>query len=251
VRRLASAALLGAAAAGHLFACAPPSSPLPPSPPCPVASASAAPCAGREPAAYLPLPALSVSASLPDPLSLPERPERAGEAYTVWGLKKALRAPGGAGRLRDVDVTVEGYVASTNFDEAPPCALHPIERPDPPGCVGPVPSFSLADSVDDERFRLAVMGFASSWANLFTASARAGRKAPYLDSQWGRVILDPLPARGAKMRVTGRASRSFPLASGGVETRAGGVVAYLSAIYLVPPPAGAPLGPKRRGAEGR
>lgn len=243
------AALLSVAAVlAALAACEPP--PVPAAP-CPVASASApAPCEKRVAAAYVPLPALSVSAALPEPLALPDRPERAGEAYTVWGLKKALRAPGGEGKLRDVDVTVEGYVVGTNFEDAPPCALHRTGKADPPGCVAPVPAFSLADGLEDAHFHLKVMGFASNWANVFTASNRASHKQPYLDGQWGRAVPDPLPAKGARMRVTGRVSRVFTMSEGGVESDPGGILTYQEATYLAPPPAKATLGQKK-GAKGR
>jgi hypothetical protein len=216
-------------------------------------AASADPCGRRASPAYVPLAAPTVSASLPELPALPDRPEREGDAYTVWGIKKALRAPGGESKLAALDVVVVGHVVSTNFAEAPACALHLAGKADPPGCSAPVPSFYLADDPADPRWRIKVMGFASSWASMFTARKRekAGGARPYIDAIWGRTVPRPLPSKGAKMRIVGHVSRSFTMSSSGVESNPGGVVTYSSGSYLSQARDPAVLGSPAAGRNGR
>jgi hypothetical protein len=229
-------------------ACRPPESPIAPVVIVPPPTASSAPCEPRAAEAYRPLPAASVSAAfVPDLTASLTRPERVGEDFTVWGLKKALRLPGGAGRLAGRDVAVVGLVVATNFAEAPACALHAVGHGDPPGCNSPIPAFFLADEAGETHYRLKVMGFAANWATMFSAAAhdKAHRPGDFRDPRWDRPVPLPLPAPGARLRVVGRMGTAFELDSSGTEVYPAGVLTFRESRQLAPGPVPAVLGQRR------
>jgi hypothetical protein len=188
-----------------------------------------------------------VTATLPPPPALPERPERVGEDFTVWGIKKALRSPGGIEQLKGREVTVVGVVVATNFAAAPACALHPIGRADPEGCLAPVPAFFLADEPGETRYRLKVIGFASRWSTLVAAEARekARQQGPFADPLWARPVPLPLPAPGARVKVRGTMGFIFRPSPSVGEFDASGLFTYRESWLLGPAPQPAVLGTRR------
>jgi len=149
---------------------------------------------------------------------------RVGDAYTVFGAVHALHSRFGAADLQR-DVTIEGYIVDTNLDRAPKCALHKTGIADPFGCRSEIPTFTIADESDDRSdMKIRVMGWASDFSNVFEAYVKykslavvVAPSAPYIDTIWKVAVPYPLPAVGAKVRVTGRYASSFTLDSSGIE----------------------------------
>jgi len=123
--------------------------------------------------------------------------------------------------LGDKPITIEGYIVDTNLAQAPACAVHKGGKADPEDCKAPVPTFWLADSKDAPRTEaIQVMGFASNYAQIFDAIKEfdeKGEKAEVSDTFWGKPIPNPLPAKGAKVRVNGTYSTTFTGASTGAQ----------------------------------
>lgn len=190
---------------------------------------------------YRPHPAWSGRPSaLADPPSLPDLPQRVGGAFTVYGAVRAL------GRIDQSElarpVTIVGYIVDTNLGRAPRCALHRTGVADPPHCVTEIPTFSIADTKGAPAAspRIRVMGWASNFANVFEASRTRG---PYADELWGVQVPNPLPAVGAKVKVTGRYGVNFSRASSGiVSDPARGILTADRVETLEPAPAPAKLG---------
>ena len=189
---------------------------------------------------YAPSTASIEASHVPDAPVLPERPLERDGAFTVWGAQRRFRARPAA----DETISVIGYVVKTNFRDAPPCALAPVDKRLPADCRPPTPTLWLGDAADQAGGLLPVKGFASSFANLLAAlkPGRARPTAPTIDSPWGRPVPRPLPARGAKMRVTGVMAKTFTLSSDGAELYPAGVLTYASGEYLEPPSEPAKLG---------
>jgi CheY-like chemotaxis protein len=104
---------------------------------------------GREEIKYEPVPAVSGSkASLPAVPNVPQRPEKDGDAYTVWGASYALRNRVHTKEVADQELKVVGYIVKTNLMDAPECAVHKGGKADPDGCRPAVPTFWIADSKD-------------------------------------------------------------------------------------------------------
>lgn len=192
--------------------------------------------------AYTPIPSPTTDARIPEPPPLSPVPERQGDAFTVRGIKRLLRDPEEGSRLAE-QVTVVGYVVSTNFAKAPKCSLHPAGRPDPAGCVSPLPEFEIADTLDG-KLRLRVMGFASNFPRLVTAQQREKQKqqGPLIDDFWAVPVPSPLPAPGARVRVRGVVGQSFARSASGLVIDSRGILTYDALTYLEPPPTPAVLG---------
>jgi hypothetical protein len=176
---------------------------------------------GKEDVKYQPRPAPKVQASLPAVPNVPQTPIKRGDVYTVWGAGYSLRSRVLHKTLGDKPLTVEGYISDTNFMQAPPCAVHKGGKADPEDCKPPIPTFWLGDTKDAPRNEsIQVMGFASNYAQLFDAIKEfdeKGEKAEANDTFWGKPIPNPLPAKGAKVRVTGPFSTTFVGASTGAQ----------------------------------
>jgi tetratricopeptide (TPR) repeat protein len=165
-----------------------------------------------------PVPLLAV---MPTP-KLEMQPQRAGEAFTVWGAAYALRSRQHRGEVTDKPIAITGYVVKTNLGQAPRCAVHRGGIADPENCRAEIPAFWLGDSVDaPETDCIKVMGFASNYAQLFDAIRQADSSKPdepYPDTFWGQTIPNPLPAAGAKLTVRGNYGLTFAKASSGAES---------------------------------
>ena len=182
--------------------------------------ASVAAC-GREDVKYKARPAPKSQISLPAVPNVPQTPIKRGDVYTVWGASYSLRSRVLHKDIEGKPLTLEGYIVDTNLAEAPECAVHKGGKADPENCKPPVPTFWLADEKNASRKdSIRVMGWASNYAQLFDAIKEIdekGDKADPKDTFWGKDIPKPIPAKGAKVRVTGPYSTTFTGASTGAE----------------------------------
>lgn len=182
--------------------------------------ASAAAC-GREEVKYKPRPAPKTQISLPAVPNVPQTPIKRGDVYTVWGASYSLRSRVLHKDIADKPLTLEGYIVDTNLMEAPECAVHKGGKADPENCKPAVPTFWLGDDKNaSKKDSIRVMGWASNYAQIFDAIKEIdekGDKAEPKDTFWGKDIPKPLPAKGAKVRVTGPYSTTFTGASTGAE----------------------------------
>ena len=181
--------------------------------------ASVAAC-GREEVKYKPRPAPKTQITLPAVPNVPQTPIKRGDVYTVWGASYSLRSRVLHKDIADKPLTLEGYIVDTNLMEAPECAVHKGGKADPENCKPAVPTFWLGDDKTAARKDcIRVMGWASNYAQIFDAIEidEKGDKAEPKDTFWGKDIPKPLPAKGAKVRVTGPYSTTFTGASTGAE----------------------------------
>jgi len=199
---------------------------------------------GREEPKYEPVPAVSgVSASLPPVPSVPAKPIKDGDAYTVWGASYHQRNRVHTKSVTDQTLTVVGFIVKTNLSEAPECAVHETGKGDPEDCKPPIPTFWIGDTKDaPEDETMKVMGWASNFANIYSAieefdKLKADEKPEeaIMDNTWGVELPYPLPAKGAKIKVKGQYSTGFTLASSGVVADPiMGIMTYKEMEYVSP-----------------
>lgn len=211
-----------------------------------VAAISLVGCGDKE-IPYTPKPAPSgLKASLPPVPNVPQKPVKAGDAYTVWGASYYLRSRVHHKDVADKKLSITGYIIKTNLPEAPACAVHKTGKADPEGCNAPVPTFWIADSKDaTEKDSIKVMGWASNFAQIFDAinaykkaeKAKKDEKPEAVqDELWSVPLPYPLPVKGAKVTVTGNYSTTFTKASS--STAADpimGILTYEKLDYVEPP----------------
>lgn len=196
-------------------------------------------CGPEEPK-YEPVPAVSgISVNLPDVPTVPDKPVKDGDAYTVWGASYHMRNRVHEKEVVDQKITIVGYITKTNLPDAPECAVHETGKADPEDCKPPIPTFWIGDSKDaPENETMKVMGWASNFANIYSAieefdKLKEDEKPEYSDATWGVPLPYPLPVKGAKVKVEGTYSTSFSLASSGiVADPIMGVMTYKSMEYL-------------------
>lgn len=161
-------------------------------------------------------------AALPPPPRLPQKPKKDGDAYTVFGLVHDIHNKVHAPEVKNKKVTVVGFITKTNMvpctDDAkaveencvPKCAVpEDIKKGTEADCKAPAPTFWIADAVDEKKEAIAVMGWASNFAGIKGAieemdketSIEKAAEVKFMDQQ-GRVIPNPLPAVGAKVKIT-------------------------------------------------
>lgn len=198
---------------------------------------------GPEEVKYEPVPAVSgISVALPPVPTIQEKPIKDGDAYTVWGASYHMRNRVHEKEVVDQKLTLVGYITKTNLAEAPECAVHKTGEADPEDCKPPIPTFWIGDSKDaPDGETMKVMGWASNYANIYTAieeydKAKEDEPAEYMDNTWGVTLPNPLPVKGAKVKVSGTYSTSFTLSSSGiVSDPIMGVMTYKSIEYLEKP----------------
>lgn len=177
-------------------------------------------CGGDE-VKYEPRPAPSgVKAELPPMPNVPQKPVKAGDAYTVWGVSYTLRSRVHRKEVNGKKLSITGYITKTNLEKAPECAVHEGGKADPEGCNAPVPAFWIGDTKDaPESDTIKVMGWASNFAQIYDAIKEYDKKedAEHLDTFWGIKLPNPLPAPGAKVTIKGDYSTTFTRASTGTE----------------------------------
>lgn len=192
---------------------------------------------GKEAPKYEPKPAVSgLSVQLPPVPTVPAKPTKDGDAYTVWGASYALRNRVHQKEVEDQKISIVGYIVKSNITEAPECAVHKGGTADPEGCKAPVPTFWIADEKGaDLKDAMKVMGWASNFANVFDAIKEYDTKedAEHADTTWGVTLPKPLPAVGAKVKIEGNYSTNFTMASAGAEADPiMGILTYGKIEYL-------------------
>lgn len=209
-------------------------------------------CGGEE-VKYEPVPAVSgVKANLPAVPNLAKKPIKNGDAYTVWGASYYLRNRVHRNEVVEKKITIKGYITKTNLEDAPECAVHKGGKADPEGCVAPIPAFWIGDTKDaPEADSIKVMGWASNFAQIYDAIQtfdKGKEDEEHMDTFWGINIPKPLPAKGAKVAVTGNYSTTFTGSSVGTEADPiQGLMAYQSITVEEPAPELATLpGVKRK-----
>jgi hypothetical protein len=195
---------------------------------------------GKDELKYEPKPAVTgITVALPPVPTVPQKPIKDGDAYTVWGASYYLRNRVHEKEVADQKLTVVGYIVKTNLSEAPECAVHAAGKADPDGCKAAVPTFWIADSKDaDLKESMKVMGWASNYAQIYEAIKEfdTGKEdAAYSDQTWGMALPNPLPEKGAKVKVEGTYSVNFTMASAGAEADPiMGILTYGKVDYLEP-----------------
>lgn len=190
---------------------------------------------------YVPQPAYSgKKASMPAVPTLPQKPIKVGDAYTVWGLQHHLRSRVHNPDVANKDVTVVGYIVKTNLAEAPKCAVHKTGKGDKDDCKAPVPAFWIADEKGDDKNAIKVMGWASNFANIYDAIEKYSvktNKDVVKDEFWGGEIPNPIPNVGAKVQLAATYGVGFSKSTQGVETDPiRGLLTFSKMTYLEPPP---------------
>ncbi len=210
-------------------------------------------CGGDE-QPYKAAPAWSgKKANLPAPPTLPSTPVKTGDAYTIYGAIHHLRSRIHEKEVNGKEITITGYIVDSNIPTAPLCAVHPAGKKDPDDCKDiPIPSFAIADAkgADPKTPRIRVLGWASNFANVFEADKKYKnlKEAPkelYKDELWAVDVPFPLPANGAKVKVTGKYGYTFAKSSAGlVSEPLTGVLTYTKIEIVEPAPEPAAL-PKK------
>ena len=210
-------------------------------------SCAAGPEATKHQVANMSIPSAPEStAAEPPPPRAPARRKKIDDGtYTVWGALSAFQSPAERADVDGKQITVEGYIVATNLAEAPRCAVHKTGEADPEGCSAPLPELWLADSPDAPTSEaLCVLGWASNYANVFDAirKQKAVQPEEHVDAIWGVTLPNPLPARGAKVRVVATYGATFRMSSSGiVAAPEKGLLTYKSMQTLEPAPEPATL----------
>ena len=191
--------------------------------------------------------------SLPTPPTLTAAPIKVGDAYTIAGASHQLRS-----RLHEKDVTkanitIQGYIVEENISDAPKCAIHKVGKKDPDDCppagAAPIeiPSFWIADEkgAGKDKPRIRVLGWAKNYATVFEAmekyrtikEIKDPAKDMFHDDVWNVDVPFPLPAVGARVKVTGKYGFVFSKASTGlVSDPINGVMTLEKAEVVEPAP---------------
>jgi hypothetical protein len=186
-----------------------------------VAVALGASACSRDEVKYEPRqPHKGAKVDLPPVPNVPQKPLKQGDAYTVWGASYSLRSPVHRKDVADKKISITGYITKTNLVDAPECAVHKGGKADPEGCKAPIPAFWIGDSKDaSDKDSIKVMGWASNFAQVYDAIEEFDKKADaeHSDTFWGVKTPNPLPAKGAKVTITGKYSTVFSGSSTGAE----------------------------------
>ena len=202
---------------------------------------------GKEEVKYKPRKASGgVKANLPPVPNVPQKPIKAGDAYTVWGASYTLRSRVKRKEVAGKKISLTGYITKTNLPEAPECAVHKGGEADPDDCKAPVPAFWLGDTKDaKEADTIKVMGWASNFAQIYDTIKEIEKKkedAEHHDTFWGVKTPIPLPGKGAKVTVKGPYSTTFTRSSTGTEADPiMGIMTLDTITYHEPPPEEATL----------
>lgn len=207
------------------------------------------PGCGNNEDAYKPLPAYSgKKANLPAVPTLPSTPIKQGDAFTVYGAVHHLNSSIHGAEVTSKDISIVGWIVDSNMATVDKCAIHPTGKKDPEGCITPIPSFSLADTKegksDAKLPKIRVLGWASNFANVFDALDKyknlkepPTEKQVVTDELWAVPIPFPLPAVGAKVKVTGKYGVNFGKSSAGIESDPmNGIMTYDKIEVLEPAP---------------
>lgn len=177
---------------------------------------------------------------------MPDAPARDGDVFSVAAAVHAFRSAAESEELARGPITIEGFIIDTNLGRAPKCALLRRGVPSPPNCKAELPTFLLGErrgQMPDVEKRIRVIGWASSFSEVLTAEQGAASGKKTSDDRWGVEIPIPLPAVGAKVRVTGRYGAEFSKSAHEIVLDPFyGIVTYESMQVLEPAPKPAKLG---------
>ncbi|HVJ91634.1 MAG TPA: hypothetical protein VM580_17650 [Labilithrix sp.] len=189
--------------------------------------------------------------SLPAPPTLSSAPLKVGEAYTIHGASHHLRSRIHEKDVTKANITIQGYIVEENISDAPKCALHKVGKKDPDDCPPAgqppieIPSFWIADEKDagKDKPRIRVLGWAKNYATVFEAMEKYKHirefkeKDAYKDELWSVDVPYPLPAVGAKVKITGKYGFVFSKSSTGlVSDPVNGVMTYEKMEVIEPAP---------------
>ena len=211
------------------------------------------PACGNNDDPYKPIPAFSGrKASLPTVPSLPTDKIKDGDAFTIYGAYHHLNSSIHNPDVTAKDITLIGWIVDSNMATVDKCAIHKTGKKDPDGCVTAIPYFTLSDKKDGKSDtkapKIRVLGWASNFANIFDAlekykNLKEPPKELYKDELWAMDIPVPLPAVGARVKVTGKYGVNFGKSSAGIEADpVYGIMTYDKIEYLeqAPEPASFP-----------
>lgn len=203
---------------------------------------------------YKPAPAWSGrTPTLPTPPQINQAPVKVGDAYTVAGASHHLRSRMHSAEVTKNPISITGYIVEENFTTAPSCAIHKVGKKDPDDCPPAgappieIPSFYIADTKNagKDAPRIRVLGFAKNVATVYEAMEKYKNlkeikdpaKDLYKDDIWSVDVPYPLPAVGAKVKVTGKYGFTFAKSSTGlVSDPVNGVITYEKVETLEPAP---------------
>lgn len=201
---------------------------------------------------YKPAPAWSGRApTLPTPPAINQAPVKVGDAYTVAGASHHLRSRMHSAEVTKNPITITGYIVEESFTTAPSCAIHKVGKKDPDDCPPAgappieIPSFYISDTKTPAKDapKIRVLGFAKNVATVYEAMEKYKNlkeikdpaKDLYKDDIWSVDVPFPLPAVGAKVKVTGKYGFTFAKSSTGlVSDPVNGVVTYEKMETLEP-----------------
>lgn len=196
------------------------------------------------------------AAEIPAPPTLPQKKKKEGDAYTIYGAVHDLHSKVHREEVNGKKISLIGYIVKTNMIEckddakaveegcAPKCSIHKEGKEDPADCKAPVPTFWIADGKDEKTELVQVMGWASNFAGIYSAIEELD-KAANLEKQkevkfsdsFGKLIPNPIPNTGAKVKITGTYGMTYTGSSTGTATNPRyGIMAVESIEYLEPPP---------------
>jgi len=182
---------------------------------------------------YTPLPAWSGKrANLPAPPTLPSTPMKTGDGYTIYGAVHQLRSLMHNKDVTAQPITIVGYIVDSNIPRAPDCAIHKTGKADPEGCSPEVPSFWIADEKGNTKGpKVRAVGWARNFAVIYDAmkeykKVKPGEqpKEPVTDDMLNVPLPFPLPAVGAKVKLTGSYNVAKTVVSDMVSEPSGGVI---------------------------
>lgn len=195
------------------------------------------------------------AAEIPAPPTLPQKKKKEGDAYTIYGAVHDLHSKVHRDEVNGKKISLIGYIVRTNMVEckddakaveegcAPKCAVHKEGKEDPADCKAPVPTFWIADANNEKEVeQVQVMGWASNFAGIYSAIEELD-KAANLEKQkevkfsdsFGKLIPNPIPNKGAKVKITGTYGMTYTGSSTGTATNPKyGILALESIEYLEP-----------------
>ena len=189
-------------------------------------SVSSTSCSSGADEPYQPLPAWSGrKPNLPAPPPLSSAPIKVGDAFTVYGASHHLRSRIHDKEVTKAPITIQGYIVEENISSAPACAIHKSGKADPEDCNAEIPSFWIADEkgAGPDKPRMRVLGFAKNFATVYDAmekyrNVKDQPKELFKDEIWQVEVPFPLPAKDAKVKVTGKYGFTFTKSSTGLVT---------------------------------
>ncbi|MFO0554905.1 MAG: hypothetical protein U0271_41395 [Polyangiaceae bacterium] len=110
-------------------------------------------------------------------------------------------------------------------------------KADEPECIAPVPAFWIAETntVTDTTELIKVVDWATNFAGIYSAiveydkeSDPEKRAAIKVDDSYGKTIPNPIPAVGAKVKITGKYGKSYDMSTSTIADPRFGIMAARS-----------------------